>query len=439
MQKKPLIKPLLFFMCCLYILSNVLHNNRHIKTENYYIMRKNKAAHEYLSLEKIRASKDTVMKKLEEGKFDKLYTDQQVQVALSEENEVVTLHEWQNYEPYKGIMDPMELLKEEIKVIEFFLGDISLLDQEQLIDGSTTTVEEDGYHFKTYAEVKKEIEEGNYHANREISRYDLPAIAYAPVWDSDSDFRYIYVQKDFGYIAVMKGKLIAETKGKAEFYEDPEVGFEPIASYFRNSDQTEDKYELFDGNAISVKDAIAYVEDFMNNKLPYEKASDALIEVAKVDVFEVAEGKRCFEFSIRRKYSGLVFEYGPVNSSGAEMLNYPWDSGKVIMTNVNDIDEILGTNFGIHIEQENTAMKEIISMESAIQILSEKAGQNSRYCVESIEMAYRQVVTDRIDNSYLVKMDCVPVWKILCRNDNDQKETVFYVDMKTGQLTYRYL
>ena len=89
--------------------------------------------------------------------------------------------------------------------------------------------------------------------------------------------------------------------------------------------------------------------------------------------------------------------------------------------------------------------EKIISLDTALRLLSESIGDNSVYDIYGIEIVYQlQDLREYDENGLLIESESdekargVPKWKILARNQNDSKDTWFYVDMLTGEITYRY-
>lgn len=162
---------------------------------------------------------------------------------------------------------------------------------------------------------------------------------------------------------------------------------------------------------------------------------DVKRKVAKIEVFEVEEGKICLEFSLTRCYEGLIFNTGTINSVGV-ISSHKTDDFKAIMVDTDDIDEYIGNpnNYNKLIKT-SKAITEIVSLDSALQALSENIGSNSRYEVKSIEMIYlRNALDGNILNTE--NWEGKPAWKVECTNDNDDTNYIFYVDMQTGRIQY---
>ena len=140
---------------------------------------------------------------------------------------------------------------------------------------------------------------------------------------------------------------------------------------------------------------------------------------------------------IRRFYKGVPFEYGSNAVSGGYIDPVGNDSGELSYAVSTYPDTMLsfGRTDGTVVETENVAS--LISLDMALQLLSEKIGENSVYDVHGVELIYREssIPKERSDelNSILT-----PKWKIIAKNRNDEHYTLFYVDVVSGEITDRY-
>ena len=79
----------------------------------------------------------------------------------------------------------------------------------------------------------------------------------------------------------------------------------------------------------------------------------------------------------------------------------------------------------------------MLSLSDALDILSESIGDNSVYDVYGTELVYRncEIPEERVNGLDDI---LVPKWKIITKNRNDDKYTIFYVDVVTGEITERF-
>ncbi len=86
---------------------------------------------------------------------------------------------------------------------------------------------------------------------------------------------------------------------------------------------------------------------------------------------------------------------------------------------------------------ETSEITKMYSLGDALGMLSESIGSNSVYDVYGVELVYRNC---EIPEENLSEIDDIlePKWKIITVNQNDDKYTIFYVDVVTGEITERF-
>ena len=107
------------------------------------------------------------------------------------------------------------------------------------------------------------------------------------------------------------------------------------------------------------------------------------------------------------------------------------------MINTDDIDVYCGTYDGNtdRVEVKENLIENIVSPEEALNIVSDKIGNNSSYTITKIEVIYRlKIINDTISEG--TEHTGIPCYKITGINSNDSKETYFYVEMKNGNILY---
>ena len=85
----------------------------------------------------------------------------------------------------------------------------------------------------------------------------------------------------------------------------------------------------------------------------------------------------------------------------------------------------------VEIEQ----IKKVISLDTALGLLSERIGENSVYDVHNVEMVYRAIYTLDEKNAEEIY---TPRWNVATINQNDNKYTIFYIDAVSGEITERF-
>ncbi len=142
-------------------------------------------------------------------------------------------------------------------------------------------------------------------------------------------------------------------------------------------------------------------------------------------------------FLTRRVYKGVPFEYGSNVYTEAYNDEMGHDGGEISYVESGSPDTMLGflrTDGTVVEEQEIT---EMLSVGDALSILSEKVGNNSVYEVHGVELVYRKCKIPK-EKTMEISEILEPKWKIITINQNDDKYTLFYVDVISGEITNRF-
>lgn len=116
----------------------------------------------------------------------------------------------------------------------------------------------------------------------------------------------------------------------------------------------------------------------------------------------------------------------------AGMHTYMSDGSEAEMIETDNIDVLNVFNHMDEIEKTSEPITEILSLEAAIDLVSNKIGVNSSYEVLSIELAY-----DILGNE--IQGKGTPVWRFIVNNEKSEYSMVFSVDVLTGKVKYREL
>ena len=154
------------------------------------------------------------------------------------------------------------------------------------------------------------------------------------------------------------------------------------------------------------------------------------------------DNQEYINFRLRRVYKGVPFEYGNVSASGGYKDNKPHDYTTVSYSEGTLPDTIMGfigLRGTVEVTEEITQM---ITAGKALSLLSERIGENSVYEVYGVELIYRncKIPDGPEDIETMLKFQDIlePKWKIITVNQNDDKYTLFYVDIVTGEITDRF-
>lgn len=179
------------------------------------------------------------------------------------------------------------------------------------------------------------------------------------------------------------------------------------------------------------------VLDYVNgDAFPLPHHEELIYQIGTTHVMDMGD-KDTINFVLRRVYKGVPFEYGSESSSGAYMDEFGHDYTTINYVEGTQPDTIMGfmdLKGTIEVSKEITQM---MPAREALRLLSEQIGENSVYEVYGVELVYRDSVT-REDKKPRIAVDMEPKWKIITINQNDDKYTLFYVDVVTGEITNRF-
>lgn len=147
------------------------------------------------------------------------------------------------------------------------------------------------------------------------------------------------------------------------------------------SPDSKEKVKLLDGE-ISVKDAVKFYENYINN-IPCTIKQVITISVNKVDIYHVRGDLYCLSFVTSPKYDGIPFAGTESYASGKVKERYNLDLGYGHMIRTDDVDGFYGT-FKTYTVIDEIQYKDYVSLERALEIVSEKMTQPIRINTDSI-------------------------------------------------------
>ena len=275
----------------------------------------------------------------------------------------------------------------------------------------------------SFEELEKEIREGIFDADKYFLLFG----------DARAEGKKGFLQIDSSLSAIWfsKGTITATF---------PMYAYEIKKVYNLTIDTSglEDKIKLLDGE-MTIYEAIQFVEEYLNNELPYEKNPDFEYEVAEVRVLDV-EGQDALGFCVRKKYNNISFDYIEGTTQGVYNSEFWDDRGQVCMIKTDEIDNMCGLGGDTYqVEVASEELQSVISVDGAFQAVSKQIGNNSVYDVYGMELVYQftpETLSDGSEavNTYTGRLN----WKIIARNQNDNKDTWFYVDLVNGKVSHRF-
>lgn len=456
MNKRNCIIFLFVFCGLLYVGIHLYSNNSKVSNKDLYSS-SNDSKKEYDTLENIRNSSKQVTEDIEAGKYSNLSCEK-VNVIMTDENEICSnVLEYRKWENYNDITDTREMLDYELKLIQFFLG--TDLNPKYLIDGASfnddfdfdavdlenCTEELKEYPFNNYEKVCKMIEDGTY-----ISQYDdgMPRLGYSNgfnVIDHSDEYRYAYYIS--GQFDVRKGKL------KEILTEESDL--EHIATYMYTDNGVDDRYILLDGNEMSVLECMDMAIEYLD-KMPHKGTDGITLMPVRADIYclhydkndenddsnmkdtdNLYDSKYVIDVMFTREYKGMYLDFGNEFSDGNGDGSLLFDCTTLTIIEKNEIEEIFQYGNNAHFEDAGKNVFEIIDLESAMDILNNTVGNNSKYEVLNISLVYRQKnLRYQNDGNVYEKYELTPNWHVDCKSEINNEPRTFYIDAMTGEITY---
>lgn len=207
--------------------------------------------------------------------------------------------------------------------------------------------------------------------------------------------------------------------------------------YVAGERQCEDEEISFGEEKVKLSELEKEVLEFCNMSFPLPVSEGITYNIGQALEVNGANGKNGITFQMRRVYKGVPFEFGCASSEG--MYNDPMDSdtGEVTFASPDCVDTMVAFGRTNGLINETKEISEMVSLESALDMLSEQIGANSVYDIYGIELAYRST-TPLKDMASELDGILSPVWKVIAKNQNDDKYTLFYIKVDTGEITQRF-
>lgn len=421
-----IIAAALVLCSAVFVIINITGNNKKVEKKDTY----NKVGSEeivYSGLDDIRKNGDKVVGSLENGEYANISGADVIFTATQGDN--VCCINIDKADPIGK--DKLEILEKERDILEYYLGDD--LVESNFFESTS---------FLGYQEAKSAIESGtykpveNYSADNPMLGYTLEAeilrhsddngeINLTPEEQQElygkGDYKYGHVDPNLLTVWIDKGKI-------HDMWDDAHVVSD---QYHISQIDREKEIELSNGK-ITLGDAVDFVEDYFETKLPYEVNKDVKKKVQGVSVTKISDNVNVIQLRLVRMYNGLIFEGTEEGTIYNEIPKYARDICYAEMIDTDDIDTYSGVTSAIKVEREGNEADKCVTPESALRLVSQSIGNNSEYEVKSIESIYRLKKIDEYKGQYYG----TPCWKIFGTNTTSEQEISFYVNMISGELDY---
>ena len=385
----------------------------------------------YASLQEIRESKEKVMEQAFNGKWNNLHIEQ-FEPYVPDEDEVYNIS-WEN-KNYKGLTG-IDIFKEQLKIIEYYANDYP--NGEFIMEDEIEGFRTDWKYEKIQrildsdkVQFPKGLDTVSYEDQREKEYYLRNSVTTNPTF-SLIRVNHRKITNTALEPMIESGTYVGEgVPGMNEWF------LETIKVYLSNSTDgsLNDEWQMLDGK-MSVKDCVNLVENYFETQVPFDKNPDIEAKVYLIRVYKVTDEVYAYSCMVGRKIYGLTTEVYP-SSFGGAVEGIVTDGGLAEVIEHDKLDVIDYVPLSSSIEKEGKAITEIISLEYAFNLLSNRIGENSTYKILSAELGYSLTERYGEDNLYTYGKG-TPIWRIMTMNENDNKNYVFEIDCVTGDIRSR--
>lgn len=212
--------------------------------------------------------------------------------------------------------------------------------------------------------------------------------------------------------------------------------YKEVYSYLSGVRQGEDvEINLKDGT-VKLSEMEEKVLSFLNENFPMDVSDNISLGIGDARIVQNGDHEGVC-FMVRRIYKGIPFEYGSTVQADQYIDEFGHDNGEIAYAVSTSPDSMLafGKVDGTVVETEK--ITDLISINEAVRMVSEKIGENSIYDVYGVELVYRECEIPE-ERAGEVEAILKPNWKIITINQNDSKYTLFYVNVVTGEITERF-
>ena len=272
--------------------------------------------------------------------------------------------------------------------------------------------------------------------NEKVPYYEIEKVCGAEIYNPGTSFLFVNNTRQGGYMVQIAENLMHAWFSKGAFGDNYASDYIKVYPYVSGIRQNEVIIKFKDGD-VSLEEMERRVLEYMKNDFPLPYSEDIVYGIGDVRILPLGEYEGV-TFKLRRTYKGIPFEYGSTSASGEYIDKVGHDAAELIYADSQLPDTLMGFGAVNSTVVETKEISELITAGKALQLLSEKIGDNSVYDVHGVELVYRAQEMDNKEQSLELEGVYVPKWKILTVNQNDSKYTLFYVDAVTGEITERF-
>ncbi len=417
------------------VVRNINNNNEKVTKKNTFNMISSEDIL-YSSLNEIRTNSDKVVNDVKNGIYSNISADNVV-INITDADNVSYI----TISPGEAIGEnKLAILQAERDILDYYLGNDCI--EKYFIDNTT---------YLSYEEAKKAIENDIYKPiNDNIDMnpwlaYTLEADTLKDIYNKtisdenyqgetientfgEGKYQYGYVMPDLASVWINKGKIYSMEE--QYHWTEPEYYFDLVEEKDIYDIDLNNKIKLSNGE-ITIENAVEFVQDYFDNRLPYNVNNDVKKRVDEIKIIKCTDDTDILCFRLVRSYNDLSFEGENQGAAYMGIPEYIKDCSFAYMIDVDDIDIYFGVTSAVNINEEKSFV-ECVSLQSALQLVSQSIGSNSEYKIFKIETIYRNKIIDGEKNIFYG----IPCWKISGRNITSDEEINFYVNMENGELDY---
>ena len=203
------------------------------------------------------------------------------------------------------------------------------------------------------------------------------------------------------------------------------------------------KYPL-DGEEVSLKDAVAYVEENMGKGYHFVRSPYLDYQVCHVDVIEFKEGAYYYDMKVRALYRGISFSYAQyADVSVREEEEVPYQNVSVtheaVMMSGECIDYVWSSAHSYEEKGEGEVYDRFLSIHEAMQILSDEVSASVGLKCDTVELMYRTEFYYDSSGVFVKEVRCHPVYQFAFTDTGLPEDPVLYfnVDAVSGRVEGR--
>lgn len=316
-----------------------------------------------------------------------------------------------------------------------------------------------------------ELENYEKYCNFFFNRYDISSALFSAdeITDIETDDMYVYYPKvenyteeikngslsinffmyrdieNSDYLSYHAGEKFPHQMNKGEAFDitksefskvsswlpsDMESTTKKVASYANDGKHDDESYMLFDGE-VTIGEAVSFFENEYLSTLPCEFDSNYSLSVSRIDVYEIKEGTYGYVFKCSTAWNGIALNRGDERVSYSPNATNQYEQiSEALMIRKNDVESFMNIIFPDIINEKNP-IKNMVSLEKALDITSETMTKQVKFEVSQIELIYQGSYSEDYSSAHLE-----PTWKISTFNPNDSCYYDVYINAVSSECTY---